>query len=57
MRFGVLEALFDQVDVGLWRLDALFRLFLKCVKDIDSGFEANGVNRSIGIAIEGLHEF
>jgi hypothetical protein len=57
MRFGVLPSRADRRDLVLRRRDAVRRLFLEDVQDVDDAGELHGVHRAIGVAIEALAAF
>ena len=53
---GPLQAGLDKVNLCLRCRDALFRLFLESVKDVNSIAEFHGVDRTIRIPVKMLHD-
>lgn len=53
--FGLLEPMLDQILVVLWCFVCFLRFFLKTVKNIDSFWKPDGINRSICVAIMVLY--
>jgi hypothetical protein len=44
MLLGFLQALLDEIKVGLWGLGALFRFFLEAMKNINAVLKFGGVH-------------
>ena len=51
------EAAADQVQSGFWSGDAFLGFLLKGMQNVDGIGELDGVDRSIGVAIEVVHDF
>ena len=51
MPFGLAQPAPDEVQLLLWRGDAVRGLLLERVQDIDGRFEPNGVDRPVRIAV------